>query len=138
MLTVAFGARSLSAKREAVCDAVLRLVCAFPAWLAFVAAIALVFAFVHPWRSEQQFRTLLWGSLAGSIVHAFVHEGFDVFAHSVGGPGVLQASLSAVSVVSFLAVVLLGPPSFVVGLVGTIALAIRGRRRPTPPPAPAA
>jgi hypothetical protein len=103
--------------------------------MGFLAAVALVLAVVHPWRSEEQYRYLLWGSLAGSMVLAFMHEGFEALAHGAAEPGAVQMSLSGFAVVCFLVVVVLGPPAFVVGLTGTIALAIRRRRHPKPPPA---
>lgn len=102
--------------------------------LGFLAAAAFVLAAAHPWRSEAQYRALLWGSLAGSIVLAFVHEGFAAVAHATTGPGALQTLFSALAVFCFLVVVLLGPPAFVVGLIGTVVLAIRNRRHPNPPP----
>jgi len=103
--------------------------------LGFLAAVALVLAVVHPWRTEEQYRYLLWGSLAGSIVLAFLHNGFEALAHSAAGSGVVHGTLTAVAVASFLIAVLVGPPAFVVGLCGAVVMSIRNRRHPTPPPA---
>lgn len=104
--------------------------------MGFLAAVALVLAVVHPWRTEEQYRYLLWGSLAGSVVLAFLHNWLEALAHSAPGSGVLHGILTAIAVASFLIAVVVGPPAFVVGLCGAVVMSIRNRRHPTTPPAP--
>ena len=61
--------------------------------LAFGAAIALVLAFVHPWRSATKFRNLLFGSAAALVVSGLLHNVFDAVAGQVEGTALLQVPL---------------------------------------------
>lgn len=99
---------------------------------AFLAAVALILAFVHPSRTERPYRLLIWGSLAGGIVAAFLHEGFEALAHGPLHSGVLHAVSGGLAAGFFLLAVLVAPPAFVVGCVGALVVAIRNRRRTTP------
>jgi hypothetical protein len=97
--------------------------------LAYGAAAVLVLAVVHPWRTSKTFRYLLYGSLAGFFVFAFVHNVFEVIAERMGGPGFLYAVLQGIQVAAFLIAVLVCPPAVIIGAVGAVVLWIRNRRR---------
>ncbi len=80
----------------------------FGFFLEFLAASALVLAFVHPWRKGRSFFYLLLSSLLFAIVAELV-EGFGDAAYSV--------ALS------------LFPAAFLIGLAGWIALSVRDLTR---------
>src|SRR5512143_2514822 len=55
--------------------------------LAFLAAAALILAFVHPWRTSRQFRRLLYASALGFVVSSVLHNVFEGIASNSGGLG---------------------------------------------------
>lgn len=100
---------------------------------AYLAVVALILGFVHPVRTEQPYRLLIWGSLAGGMVAAFLHEGFEALAHGPLHAGVLHAVSGGLAAGFFLLAVLVAPPAFVVGCAGTLVVAIRNRHHPRSP-----
>ncbi len=91
--------------------------------LAFLAAIALLLAFAHPWRRSIQFRRLFYASAAGLLVFAVVHNGFEALAHATAsGPVATVAEI--LSGAAFFIAVLLCPPGLLVGGVGAVITAI--------------
>lgn len=100
---------------------------------AFLAVVALILAFVHPARTERPYRLLIWGSLAGGMVAAFLHEGFEALAHGPLHSGVLHAVSGGLAGGFFLLAVLVAPPAFVLGCVGALVVAIHNRRHPSAP-----
>jgi hypothetical protein len=99
--------------------------------LAFVAATALVLAFVHPWRSAKQFGFLLFASALGFVILAILHNVFEAAASEVVRAGVLQIILQVFGVAAFLIAVLICPPAILVGAVGWLVMFLRKRRPPT-------
>ena len=95
--------------------------------LAFGAAIALVLAFVHPWRSAPKFRNLLFGSAAALVVSGLLHNVFDAVAGQVEGTALLQVPLQGLAVATLLIAILICPPRILVGLVGSVVMSIRNR-----------
>jgi len=106
--------------------------------LAFIAAIAFVLAFVHPWRTSRQFRRLLYASALGFVVFGLLHNVFEAIAWNLGGSGLVHGLLNAVGAAFFLIAILVCPPGLLVGAVGAVVMSIRNRRRPTPGPRTAA
>ncbi len=102
--------------------------------LALVAACAFVLAFVHPWRTSRRFWYLVYASILGFIVTAFLHNAFEALASKVGGSGILHALLVGANVACFLIAILLCPPGLLVGVVGAGIMGIRERRGPASSP----
>jgi len=98
--------------------------------LAFGAAIALVLAFVHPWRSAKKFQHLLLGSVIALVVTGVLHNVFHGAADMAEGIVVLKGLLQGLGVAAFLIAILICPPAILVGLVGSVLMSIRNRRQP--------
>lgn len=96
---------------------------------AFIAAVALVLAFVHPWRTSKQFGLLLLGAVLCFVIFAILHNVFHGVAGSMEGAQVLQKLLEGLGVVTFLLAILVCPPAAIVGLVGSVAMFVRNHRR---------
>ncbi len=99
--------------------------------LAFLAATAFVLAFVHPWRTARQFRLLLYASVLGFALFAIVNNVFAAVAHNSATAGALQTLLQGLAVAAFFLATLICPAAFIVGAIGSVAMFIRSRRRPT-------
>jgi hypothetical protein len=99
--------------------------------LAFLAATAFVLAFVHPWRTARQFRFLLYASVLGFALFAILNNVFAAVAHNSATAGALQNLLQGLAVAAFFLATLICPAAFIVGAVGSVAMFIRSRRRPT-------
>ena len=103
--------------------------------LGFVAATALVLAFVHPWRRAREFKYLLYASGLGFAVFVVLHNLLDAAAGATTGVWPLPAILQGLGVVAFFAAVLVCPPAFVIGLGGALIMFFRGRNGSQPKPA---
>ena len=99
--------------------------------LAFLAATALVLAFVHPWRTARQFNRLLYASVLGLALFVILTNVFAAVAHNSATAGVLQNLMQGLAVAAFFLATLICPVAFIVGAVGSVAMFIRNRRRPT-------
>ena len=99
--------------------------------LAFLAIGAFFLAFVHPWRTARQYRLLLFASMLGFVLFAILHNVFDALATLSANVRGLHGLLIALDVGAFLIAILACPPAFFVGAIGSIAMFIRNRRRPT-------
>ena len=106
--------------------------------LAFLAATALVLAFVHSWRTPSQFRRLLYASAFGLVVFGLLHNAFEAIARNSGGSGLVPGLLNGAGAAFFLIATLVCPPGLLVGAVGAVVMNTRNRRRPTPGPTTAA
>ena len=100
--------------------------------LAFLAAIAFVFAFVHPWRTAKKFMFLLLASVIGFVLYIILNIILDTAVQDPATVGGLQDLLqsSAVDALSII-IAMLCPAAFIVGAVGSVAIFMRNRRRPT-------
>ncbi len=98
--------------------------------LAFLAAAALVLAFVHPWRTARQFRFLFYASVLGLALFGILHNVFEAVASKWANAGPLHILLEGLGVAAFFLAVFGFPPAFLVGAVGWVAMSIRNRRRP--------
>jgi hypothetical protein len=99
--------------------------------LAYLAATAFVLAFVHPWRTARQFRFLLYTSALGLVLFVILNNVFAAIAHSPATAGPLQNLLQGLAVAAFFLATLISPAAFIVGAVGSVAMFIRSRCRPT-------
>jgi len=95
--------------------------------LAFLSATSLVLAFVHPWRSAQPFRRLIYASGIAFIVFGILHNVFDALASLDGGSGLADGLLIGASIVCFFIAILLCPPALLVGAVGAVTMSMRNK-----------
>jgi hypothetical protein len=89
--------------------------------LVWLSAIALVLAFVHPWRTSRRFLLLTGASALGFVVFAFLSAVMEN-AGVVGGG------------VFFLLALFLCPAGFLVGIIGAVGTFTRERRAHHVPP----
>jgi len=97
---------------------------------AFIAAVALVLAFVHPWRTTKQFSLLLLGAVLCFVIFGVLHNVLHGIAGNMESAQVLPKLLEGLGIAAFLLAVLVCPPAFFVGLVGSITMLIRKHHRP--------
>ena len=99
--------------------------------LAFLAAIAFVLAFVHPWKTARQFMILLLASILGFVLFTILVIFLDTAAQDPATTGALQNLLESpvVNAVNII-IAMICPAAFIVGAVGSVAMFIRNRRRP--------
>ena len=81
--------------------------------LCFAGLTAIILAFVYHWKRTRNYVILLVSSLIGFVVFAVLHNVLEAIGLEIIGAGF------------FLIAVLICPPSFIIGLIGTI---IRGSR----------
>jgi hypothetical protein len=92
--------------------------------LMYLAALALVLAFVHPWRSPKQFLWLCAAAIVTFLVTAVLENAFEVGATLVSGQ-VLQGLLGAIGATFFIIATVICPAALLVGLGGAIGAAIQ-------------
>ena len=99
--------------------------------LAFLAAIAFVLAFAHPWRTAKKFLLLLLASVLGFVLYIALNIVLDTAVQDSATAGALRDLLQS-PVVEALSVIIaiLCPAAFIVGAVGSVAMFISNRRRP--------
>ena len=98
--------------------------------LAFLAAVAFVLAFAHPWRSARKFIFLLLASVLGLILFIILNITLDLTAQNPATSGALRdliqnPAMEALNVV----IAMLCPAAFSVGVIGSVAMFIRSRRQ---------
>jgi hypothetical protein len=100
--------------------------------LAFLSATAFVLAFVHPWRTAKKFMYLLLASVLAFVLYIILNIILDTVAQDQATAGTLQDLLQS-PVVDALSIIIamICLTAFFVGAVGSVAMFIRGRRRPT-------
>jgi 1,4-dihydroxy-2-naphthoate octaprenyltransferase len=97
---------------------------------AFTAAIALILAFVHPWRTPKQYSFLLLGAILCFVIFGVLHNVFHEIAGNMEDAQMFRKLLEGLGVATFLLALLVCPPAVIVGLVGSIAMLVRNHRRP--------
>jgi hypothetical protein len=100
-------------------------------FLALAAAAAFVLAFVHPWRTPEQFGRLLLASVLGFLLFVVLHNVFEALAGLAENSTVLHGLLEGLSVVAFLLATLLFPVAILVSVVALVIVLIRKRRTST-------
>lgn len=96
--------------------------------LVYLAVIAFLLAFTHPWRAARQYRNLIFASVAGFIVFTVLHNLLDAAAVNLGAPALVVGLLDILGTGCFLIAVLLCPAALAVGAAGAAVLYIRERR----------
>lgn len=101
-------------------------------FLAWSAGLALILAFVHPWRTAKPYRRLLYASVLGFILFAVLHNVFYALSGTMieAETRPPQNLLEVLSVAAFLLAILICIPAALLGLVGSVVMFIRNRRRP--------
>lgn len=84
--------------------------------LAYLAALAFVVAFAHPWRESKQFLRLMYASVVGLVVLVLLHNLFDALAGNLEGFG--SDLVGGASALFFVAATMICPAGFVVGAIG--------------------
>jgi len=100
-------------------------------FLALAAAVALVLAFVHPWRTPRQFGRLLVASVLGFFLFVVLHNVFEALAEEAEDITVLHSLLQGLGGAAFLLATLVCPAAFLVSVVALVVVSIRNRRRST-------
>lgn len=93
--------------------------------LAFLAACALMLAFVHHLRTPRQFLLLLAGAFGVFIVSVVLHNLFEGLATYWLGSGAAANLFGGAGAGLFLLAVLVCPAAMLVGAVGALVAAIR-------------
>jgi hypothetical protein len=99
--------------------------------MALAAAVALVLAFVHPWRTRRQFGRLLLASVLGFLLFVVLYNVFDALAGMADHVAVLHGLLEGVGGAAFLLATLVCPAAILVSVVALVVALIRNRRRST-------
>lgn len=98
--------------------------------LAFLAAIAFVLAFAHPWRTARKFVFLLLASILGIILFIVVNIITDSMAQAPETSGAVQNLLdNPVYEALNLIFAMIIPAAFIVSVVGSIIMFIRNRHQ---------
>ena len=100
--------------------------------MAFIAALALILAFVHPWRTARKFTFLLLASVLGLVLFIILNITLDSIvqnpATSDAVRNLIESPPNEALIVTF---AMLLPAAFLVGAIGAVIMLIRNRRRPT-------
>lgn len=91
--------------------------------LAYLSAVALVLAFVHPWRTARRFLLLTGASVLAFVACVVLSNVLE--NTGVGGGGIF-----------FLMAIFLCPAGLTVGVIGTVVTVITSRRAHQPPARP--
>jgi uncharacterized membrane protein (UPF0136 family) len=103
--------------------------------LAYLAATAFVLAFVHPWRTARKFMLFLLASVLGFVLFVILNITLDTVAQDPANTGTLQDLLESPAIEALsIIIALICPAALIVGVVGSVAMFIRGRRRSTSDP----
>ncbi len=97
--------------------------------LALLAGMAAVTAFVHPWRTADDFWHLAFFSVLGLVLIGMLHIAFDTLAHHRTGalPKYVFGPLAATT---FFVALLVCPAAFLVGVIGALIAFIGSPRHP--------
>ena len=92
--------------------------------LCYIAAISFILAFVHTWRKVKNFLILLGASFIGFFLFVVLHNLFYALGEMASGIVVLGPVLGFFEVVFFLLAILVCPPGFLIGAVGSVVMAV--------------
>jgi len=95
--------------------------------LCYLATVTLIVAPVRAWRKTKKFLILLGASALGFFVFALLHNAFYAITILTSHIAALSHLMEAFHIISFIIAVFLCPAAFLVGAVGSIVCAIRGR-----------
>ncbi len=98
--------------------------------LAFIAAIAGVLAFVHPWRAVKKFASLLLASVIGFVLFIFLIIISDsITQNPETSTDLLNLIQNPVNDALSLILTMIFSAMFFVGIIGLVAIFIHNRRR---------
>ncbi len=97
--------------------------------LCYLAAITLLIAVTRTWKRTKMFLILLGASVGGFIVFVVLHNVFYGLTILTSHISALSHLMEVFHIAFFIIAVFLCPAAFLVGAVGSIVLAIKGRRR---------
>lgn len=98
--------------------------------LAFLAAIMFVLAFAHPWRTARKFILLFLASVLGLVLFIVLSISSDLAVQNPNTSiAVKNLILSSFMETMTIIIAMVCPAAFLVGLVGSIVMFIRNRRR---------
>lgn len=98
--------------------------------LALFAAIALVLAFVHPWRITKKFLFLILVSLLGFVFFIFLNIISDSIVQNPATSRMLRNLIqSPVNDALSLILTMIFSATFIVGVIGSVAVFFHNRRR---------
>jgi hypothetical protein len=99
--------------------------------LAFLSATAFVLAFVHPWRTAKKFMYLILAAVLGFILFIILNITLDTAAQNPATTSALKDLLDGPAVNAFsIIIIMICAAAFIISAVGSVAMAIRNRRRP--------
>jgi hypothetical protein len=93
--------------------------------VSYAGSTALFAAFVHRWREAKKYLFLGGASLIGFLIFVILHNLFYALGEKYADVVVLGQLLEGLSVVSFLAAILVCPPGFLVGAMGAVVIYLR-------------
>ena len=96
--------------------------------LCYLAATALILAFVHPWRKVKYFLMLAGASLIGFFLFAILHNVFYALAQMAENIIVLRQLLGFLDAGSFLVAIIVCPPGILVGMAGSVIMYFKQRK----------
>jgi len=96
--------------------------------LCYLAAITLIIAVTRTWKRTKLFLILLGASVGGFIVFVVLHNVFYGLTILTSHISALSHLMEVFHVAFFIIAVFLCPAAFLVGVIGSIVLAIKGRR----------
>jgi hypothetical protein len=100
--------------------------------LAFLAAVAFVLAFVHPWRNVRKFMFLLLASVAGFVLFVILSIILDSVTQNPTTSSAIQNLIqSPTTNVINIIIIMLCAAALVVGAIGLVVMFIRSRRQTT-------
>ncbi|MEW5941311.1 MAG: hypothetical protein AB1750_16730 [Chloroflexota bacterium] len=94
--------------------------------MAFLAAIAFILAFVHPWRTARKFAFLLLASVLGLVLFIALNIVSDLAAQNPStSPALRNLINNPANEALNVTFIMLLPAAFLVGAIGAIAMLIR-------------
>jgi hypothetical protein len=97
--------------------------------LAFLSATAFVLAFVHPWRTAKKYMFLFLTSILGFILFTILSIALDITTQDPATSGTLRELIESPAMNALnTIIIMICAAAFVVGVVGSVAMAIRNRR----------
>ncbi len=94
--------------------------------LLYGAGLTFALAIAHRWRTPRKFGLLLLASVVGFFILVVIHNFAEVGADRISNLPALAFVLSAISVIGFIAAVIVCPMTGLVGAIGCLATLRRG------------
>lgn len=95
-----------------------------PLALCYIAAIAIILAFVHCWRKLKYFLILISVSMLGFVVFVVLHNAVYALGQMAANLIILSRLLEFIHAVFFIIAILVCPAGFLTGVVGSIVATI--------------